>query len=148
MNLNNEEIKNWRSNLKSPRGLKIGFHIFVWNNKDVRHTNWYINFMVTRNTLNYVYRVGYIDLAKFLMYSVRGFQLFNIDPFRRCSPKFQLEIRTVTAWIFSESTTTSICFPIQISKSIFLQTKANIMEQMHENCKLWHNLSTFGRIQA
>ncbi len=27
------------------------------------------------------WRVGYIDIAKFLMYSVRGFQLLKIDPF-------------------------------------------------------------------
>ncbi len=94
------------------------------------------------------YTLGYIDVAKFLMYSVPGFQLLKIDPLWRCTPKFQLEIWTVTAWIFSESTATSISFPIQISKSIFSQTKANTVEQMHENYGLWHNLSTFGQIRA
>jgi hypothetical protein len=67
------------------------------------------------------------------MYSVPGFQLLKIDPFQRFTPKFQIEIRTGTAWIFSESTVTYISFPIQISKSIFSQTKANTLEQMHEN---------------
>jgi hypothetical protein len=106
-----------------------------------------INFSWDSNQIQ-VYLLGYIDIAKFLMYSVRGFQLWKIDPFYRCSPKFQLEIWTVTAWIFSESTVTSISFPIQISKSIISQTKANTVEQMHENYELWHNLSNFGRIQA
>ncbi len=66
--------------------------------------------------------------SKVLMYSVPGFQLLKIDPFWRRTPKFQLEIRTGTALIFSESTATSISFAIQISKSIFSQTKANTVE--------------------
>ncbi len=46
-----------------------------------------------KETLNKSTRIlGYIDVTKFLMYSVRGFQLLKIDPFRRFSPKFQLEI--------------------------------------------------------
>jgi hypothetical protein len=43
-------------------------------------------------------------------------------------PKFQLEISTGTARIFSESTVTSISFPIQISKSIISQIKTKTVE--------------------
>jgi hypothetical protein len=32
-------------------------------------------------TLGYAHILGYIDVAKFLMYSVPGFQLLKIDPF-------------------------------------------------------------------
>jgi hypothetical protein len=86
--------------------------------------------------------------SNILMYSVPGVSIINDWSFPKAYQKFQLEIRTGTAWIFSESTVTSINFPIQISKSIISLTKANTVEQMHENYKLWHNLSTFRRIQA
>jgi hypothetical protein len=32
--------------------------------------------------------VGYIDITKFLMYSVRGSQLLKIGPFRSCTKNF------------------------------------------------------------
>ncbi len=57
-----------------------------------------------------------------------GVSIIEDWSFSKVFPKFQLEIWTGTAWIFSESTATSISFPIQISKSIFSQTKANTMK--------------------
>ncbi len=63
-------------------------------------------------------------------------------------PKFQLEIRTGTAWIFSDSLVNTNSFSIQISKSKISQIKANTVEQMHKNYELLHNLSNFGQIRA
>ncbi len=88
--------------------------------------------------------VGYIDPCVF------GSGVFRIAgwSFLKMLPKFQPEIWTVTAQIFSDSLVNTISFSIQISKSIISQIKVNNVEQMHENYKLWHSLSNFGQIRA
>ncbi len=88
--------------------------------------------------------LGYIDPFVF----GSGVSIINYWSFLKAYPKFQLEIWTVTAWIFSDSLVNTISFPIQIWKSIISKIKANNVEQMHKNYKLWHNLSNFGRIRA
>ncbi len=75
------------------------------------------------------YEVGYIDPFVFgsRVLIINYWSILNVYP------KFQLEIWTVTAWIFSDSLVNTISFPIQISKSIISQIKANAVEQIHEN---------------
>jgi hypothetical protein len=91
-----------------------------------------------------IYKLGYIDPFVF----GTGVSIINYWSFLKVYPKFLLEIRTGTAWIFSDSLVNTISFSLQISKSIFSQIKANTVEQMHKNYKLWHNLSDFEKFLA
>jgi hypothetical protein len=108
------------------RSVKV--KISIW--KFIRNVYWP---QIYNSKLGATSILGYIDPFVF----GSGVSIIKDWSFLRMFPKFQLENRSGTAWIFSESTATSINFPIQISKSIISQTKANTVEQMKTmNCDL------------
>jgi hypothetical protein len=75
-----------------------------------------------------IWSLGYIDPFVF----GTGVSIMKDWSFLKVYPKFQLEIWTVTAWIFRDSLVNTISFSIQIWKSIFSQIKTSTVEQMHE----------------
>ncbi len=118
-----------------------------WWSITSQKNNYWLNFNKTNIlfiTCMKTCTIGYIDPFVF----GSGVLIINYWSFLNVYPKFQLEIWTVTAWIFSDSLVNTISFSIQISKSIISQIKANAVEQMHKNYELWHKFSNFGRIRA
>jgi hypothetical protein len=94
----------------------------------------------TNNFLVSFFTTDIVELRSTLLYIrlYRHNKIFNVFgsgvsiiedwSFPKIYSKFHLEIWTLTAWIFSESTITSISFPIQISKSKISQIRANTVE--------------------